>query len=372
MLTHLKASGLFLTLSASETWMGFLVGALPGAAVVIRPFSGMWMERIGRRPIIVLSSVVQTLSCALYLLIDAPDGFAFGVRVVHGFASGALYSSLFTAVTDVLPVHKRTQGIALYGVSGIIPMALGGALGDALVPSGIGTTLADYHTLFLVALATSGTATLISIWIRETRVSRVVGEGAAPSFALIGDSRFVPIWAAGLGFSLSLGASYAFVEVLGRHGGLNLVGRFFSAYAISAVCLRIAFGWVPERFGLYRVLVPSMLAVSLHSLSLVIYPGALGAIVAGAFAGIGHGFSFPILSSLTAQKSAPSETSTSLALFAATFDLGLMIAGPLAGVLVEHWNIHAMFACMAVPPVIGLLVMFRLGRPPTPKDAAGH
>src|SRR5690606_25745715 len=55
---------------------------------------------------------------------------------------GALFTAYFTFVSDLVPASRRTEGIALFGVSGLLPLALNPFIMDS------GIAAADLRWLF--------------------------------------------------------------------------------------------------------------------------------------------------------------------------------------------------------------------------------
>ena len=45
-------------------------------------------------------------------------------RVLMGIGAGALFTGYFAWAGDIIPEERRTEGIALFGVSGLLPLAL--------------------------------------------------------------------------------------------------------------------------------------------------------------------------------------------------------------------------------------------------------
>ena len=68
-----------------------------------------------------------------------------------------------------------------------------------------------------------------------------------------------PIWFVIMMFALGIAPYLVFLKIyLLARPELGSMTTFYSTYAISAVLLRALFSWMPERYGLIRVLIPSM------------------------------------------------------------------------------------------------------------------
>lgn len=338
-------------LGAGEVAIGLLVASLSVAAILSRPLVGRLMDTRGRRVITLVGGVLHLLVPLLYLAADAHPSWAAitGVRLVHGLAQAALFSVLFTIAADLVPAERRAEGIALFGVSGLIPLAVGGLLGDLVIVDG------DYRPLFWITSACAGLGLLSSLALPETR--RDSG-GPARSFvaaALAPELR--PLWFVGTAFAMGLAAYFVFLKTyLLEQPAIGTMGTFFGTYALAAVLLRVFFGRIPERYGLDRVLLPALLVGGSGLVVLALATAPVHLILAGIACGIGHGYAFPILSALVVTRAAPEERGSAIALFTALFDLGLLLGGPSFGVAVRLAGYPATFALAAVLVTIATVV----------------
>lgn len=315
---------------AGEILIGVVIAAMSVAAIASRPMIGRIMDTRGRRLVMIVGGVLHVLAPMLYLLVDGlPDdswGAVIGVRLVHGVAQAAMFSVLFTIAADMIPASRRAEGIALFGISGMIPIAVGGLLGDAVIVDG------DYRSLFWITSACAGLGLLCSLGLPETRR----GGPSRSFFAAALAPELRPLWFVGTAFAMGLAAYFVFLKTyLIEAPELGTMGMFFTTYAIAAVLLRVLFGWVPQRYGMVRVLIPSMLlgASGLWLLAVADSPAYL--ILAAVSCGIGHGFAFPIVSALVVTRARPEERGSAIALFTALFDLGLLLGGPSFGIAVK-------------------------------------
>ena len=65
--------------------------------------------------------------------------------LVHFVLWGALFATYFTYAADLAPPERRTEGIAIFGVAGLLSSGIGPALGEIVLDHG------GYPGLFLVA-----------------------------------------------------------------------------------------------------------------------------------------------------------------------------------------------------------------------------
>lgn len=345
--TFVHLPGYLHQLGAGETLIGFLYGLLAFAALAARPAIGRAMDGRGRRIVILLGSVLEIVVCLAYLTVTSVGPWLAVIRIAHGVAEAALFSSLFTYAADIIPASRRTEGIALFGVSGLLPMSVAGALGDFILGRW------DYPQLFLTAAGFSFVAFLLVLPLREPARP---DEGPARSFlssALQPD--LLPLWFIGGCFATVLAAIFTFLKTYVMETSLGSVGTFFSMYSGAAVLLRLTFSWVPERVGPKRVLFPALgtLAAGLALLAVARSPAMV--LAAGVLCGLGHGYIFPILTGLVVTRARGAERGAAIALFTAVFDLGTLIGGPLFGATVESLGYPPMYAVAAGVAVTGTI-----------------
>lgn len=335
----------------TEVVIGLLVAAMSVAAIAARPFVGRIMDTRGRRVVMLVGGVIHVLATMLYLGLDLlvdPSWLAIvGVRVVHGFAQAAMFSVLFTYAADIVPAERRAEGIALYGVSGLIPMGVGVLLGDWVIVDG------DYSRVFQLAGACAFAGLLATLPLPETRR----GAPGRSFFAAARAPELRPLWFVGTSFAMGLAAYFVFLKTyLLEAPQLGSMTLFFTSYAVAAVLLRVLFGWVPERFGLIRVLIPSLLIGSAGLGLIAFATSPLHMVVAAVACGVGHGFAFPIISALVVMRAQPDERGSAIALFTALFDLGALLGGPCFGVSARYAGYPVTFALAGGLCVIATVV----------------
>lgn len=354
--SYLHLPGWLAELGAREATVGALFGLMSGAAIAIRPLAGRVMDASGRRVVILTGGIVHVIACCLFLTVSSLGPWLVVVRAIQGFAQGAIFGSLYTFAADIVPESRRTEGMGLFGAFGILPFSLGGLLGDVVLARG------TYYDLFVVSAVIALLAVLISLPLREPERPRGAAGPRAGFFGALRQKDLVPIWVAGSLVGMSFAGVCTFVKPLVEAEHVGSVGSFFTAYAFAAVVLRVAFGWVPDRFGPKRALFPSIFAfgVSLGLLAIAREPVTM--VVAGVFVGLGHGFAFPIMSALVVARAPASSRGSAVALFTAIFDAGILVGSPLLGVIAHVATLRVMFALAALVPIAAVVLFARWDR----------
>ena len=333
-------------LGADEVQIGILVGVTALASIVIRPWIGQAMDVRGRRQVIIAGNVLHVPVLALYLTVKALGPWIYIVRILHGLASATLFTSLFTYAADVVPVTRRTQGIAIFGISGLMPIGLGGILGDGILAIG------DFTTLFVTAMGLAVAALLVALPLQDVHGAEV-SEERRGFWAAFGQRDLRPLWLAALVFALALATFFTFLKTFVIETGFGSVGLFFGVYTATAIGLRMVAADLPDRLGHKRVMFPAFGMMAAGFIVLSWADSALDMAIAGFLSGVGHGYVFPIMFGMVVTRARPSERGSASAIFTAVFDVGTLIGGPMFGLAIRFGDYRAMWWLAAGLVVVG-------------------
>jgi len=327
-------------LGASTARIGVLIALEPTAAVLVRPGLGGLMMRRGRRWILRAGGFLNLVAVSLYAVVEDVGWGMTTIRILHGIGIGALFTTFFTYAADISPVTRRTEGLAVFGISGILPAAFAPALGEELV------LRAGFEAMFLAAAAFS-VASLALTWglaEPEEDFTETVPHGF---WRLARERRHFGVWVTAFFFSLGMSSYFAFLEPHARAIGIERAGLFFFCYSGAAVFLRIFGRTLPERVGPRRMLIPALasLATGLYLVARLDSLALLGA--AGLLCGMGHGYLFPILSGMAIDGADRRARGSAMSFFTAVFDLAQMLGPPFFGLVAEVAGYPAMFLCAA-------------------------
>jgi len=340
---YLHLPGFLHELGASEVQIGLLTGATAAAAIAIRPPLGRAIDRGGRRRLVLAAVTLDILVCLLYLTVESLGAWVYAVRVAHGFAEATLFTVLFVMAADRIPASRRTEGLALYSASGMLPISLGGLLGDAILARG------SYDALFAASALAAAVSLACALPLRD-----VVRPAAAPGaprrgfLHALAQRDLAPLWFLGVVFGLVTTSVFTFVKRFVMEEQVATVGSFFSAYTGAAIAVRLLGGSLPDRVGPLRVLLPALATLSAGFACLAVAGDAAQVLAAGVLCGLGHGFTFPILSALAVTRARESERGAAVAILTALPDVGALLGAPSLGWILETRGFGAMFGAAAV------------------------
>ncbi|MER3398142.1 MAG: hypothetical protein C4316_06320 [Chloroflexota bacterium] len=147
---------------------GIAVGLVAGAGIVGAPVGGALSDRVGRKPVILLSVLLS--GPLLYLITLAPQGAALYLLIVlYGLAISMRMPTMESLIADVVPAARRATVLSAYyflanEVSGVATPLIG-LLSD----------LTDLNTAFVVLAIFSIVAGGLAALLRGGREKTVAG-----------------------------------------------------------------------------------------------------------------------------------------------------------------------------------------------------
>lgn len=147
---------------------GIAVGLVAGAGIVGAPVGGALSDRVGRKPVILLSVLLS--GPLLYLITLAPQGVALYLLIVlYGLAISMRMPTMESLIADVVPAARRATVLSAYyflanEVSGVATPLIG-LLSD----------LTDLNTAFVVLAILSIMAGGLAALLRGGRDKTVAG-----------------------------------------------------------------------------------------------------------------------------------------------------------------------------------------------------
>jgi MFS family permease len=352
--------GLLSELGAREAELGRILAMHALMAALLGPVVGRLMDRHGRRPLIRVGGVLALIVSGCYTQLDRLGPQLYALRALDGAASTLLYATMFAYAAELVPVAQRTRGIALFGASGLAPMAISSQLGDLILAR------ADYHTMFATSALFCALGTALCWVLPESRP--VAHADAEPPHGMLRVARqreLLPIWCAALAFFCCLAGVLAFMKPFVLATGYGSVGAFFSVYVLMALSLRVFLGGLPDRIGLRRMVLPAVGSYALGILAIAHASGAASLLLAGALCGIGHGYGFPVLLSLVVARAQPQSRGTATGIYTAIDWSGNLLAPPLLGLLIERAGYGVGFTTFGALAALGLTAFYVLDREPS-------
>lgn len=341
-----------IALGGDRESVGLILGIFTISAVAFRPWFGRQMDLRGRRGIWMAGLVVFVLVALSYGLAGSL-GALFAMRIVHGIGWGASTTAAGTVAADLIPPRRRGEGMGYFGLASNLAMAVGPALGLAIVGR------FGFRIMFLSSALLALGALAFAALIHYPPMEREAGRPALVERAVLAPAAIMFL------MTVSYGGVVSFITLLAEERGIgtDLVGLFFTAYAVVLILTRPAAGLLADRSGPTLVVIPGsvFLIAGLVLLALVPSPAAL--LWSGALYGLGFGAIQPIILALVVDLVPPSRRGTANATFFSAFDLGIGLGSMGLGVVAGWIGFRGMYLAAAVVAFLGLLLYVALREP---------
>jgi MFS family permease len=324
-------------LGAGNVAVGIVIGAYAITGLLLRPFAGRFADRRGRKPAVLIGSLLMAAGGFLYLLPLGVGGL-IAARLVLGAGEGTVFVAGSAWIIDLAPPERRGRVIGLYGLAVWAGLSIGPLIGE-LIQHGAG-----YTPVWILAGVLPLVGALIALRIPDPfRPGKWLEHEHHP---LIAREAVLPGAALALG-SAGYAALAGFVVLHLDERGVGHGALVFGAFATMVVLTRLVGGDLPDRVGPARVAVAAAL-VEAVGLTTIAFAQSMPVAVAGALA-MGAAFSllYPSLSLIVVNQVSEARRGAALGTFTAFFDAGVGLGAPLAGAAVALSSYEGSFLLAA-------------------------
>lgn len=340
--------GRLLQLGITEAGIGVAYSASALAALILRPWFGRILDVVHRRTVLRAAGVGNLAAIIVLAAVDTTGATLWTAFLVQRVLQIVLYTTLLTYAADALPGDLRTQGLAVFGLSGLIPIATANLVGDALLG------IADYPGV----LATAAVSSLVS-WLLVWRLPLLPVLGRRPRrnfWAVVAQKNMLPLWWVTLMFAMGMETIFTFMRTYIDTRRIGSLGLFFAAYGGIAVATRLGGGSRYDALP-HRVVIVAGVGAQAGGLILVaVAPGTAVLTTGALLLGLAHGAVFPILSSQVVNRSRTAERGSAVATFTSVFDIALVMVAPAVGILIELAGYELAFSTVGVVLGSGALI----------------
>ncbi len=341
-----------LELGGSTTAAGLFLGLLTYASALSAPLTGALADRIGRRRMLLVSSVAITAFAAAYAF--APR---WEVLVVLVFFHGLFWSGLLSAsaayMTGLIPNERRAEGIGYWGMATVLATAFAPALGLAIYGLGWKALCASVGVLNLAMAAIA--------WNLEKDPPRTAPHGPFFTKGLVEWRVLAPSLALFL-CSFGYGGVTSFVAMWTEKNGLAPRGLFFTVFSLTVLVLRPLLGRYADRTGPRRVLLPLLgLTAAAFALLAVATTRPLLALSAFLF-GAGFGNVYPVFAAHVTRHVREERRGAAFGAILAAFDIGIGTGSIALGAVIGRAGYPAAYATAAGLAVLSIPAFLLLDR----------
>lgn len=338
-------------LGGSVTQAGLTLTLFMVSAILIRPFSGLIIDKLGQHRTLIISATMFCFIAFGYLFISNMTSL-YILRLIHGVWFSILTTVCVPVVNQFIPDSRRGEGMGYYAMSVNLGIVLGPLIGLSLIPY-LSYTMV---TAVLVAMIFIGYIFCFLIPVQEVKQPDSEAEKTKLGLSDFVERRSLTVALMAMMISFSYASIMSFIAPFASSIHLmQYAGLFFVVFAISMMSLRPITGKIYDRKGPQYVIYPAVLTFSLGLLVLSQIHTLTGFMLAAVLIGLGFGSAQPCLQTLAIQRAPKHRIGYATSTFYTCYDIGIAIGSLVVGMMITKQSFSFAFIICAALTALSLL-----------------
>ncbi|HIK35947.1 MULTISPECIES: MFS transporter [unclassified Thermosynechococcus] len=331
--------------------VGFVMGAFAVGLIGSRSWLGSLADRQGRKITLLIGLAVAAIA-PLFYIVSHNLPLLVAVRLLHGLSIAGFTTGYMALVTDIAPPQHRGEIIGYTSLVHPIGVALGPSLGSWLQMN------YSHGSVFMTASSLAALGFMAAAGVQAVNIPQDPGvprpEKALFWRLLLSERLRIPSLVM-LSVGLTFGTIATFMPLFIATEGFDIsAGLFYSVAAIASFMGRVATGSASDRWGRGIFISASLACYFISMVLLAQAQTSLDILWAAILEGLAGGVVIPMVAALMADRSTTDERGRVLSLSLGGFDLGMALAGPLLGGLIDPLGYRLIFRMAAVFSLLGL------------------
>lgn len=338
-------------LGGSVTQAGLTLTLFMVSAILIRPFSGLIIDKLGQRRTLIISATMFCFIAFGYLFISNMTSL-YILRLFHGVWFSILTTVCVPVVNQFISDSRRGEGMGYYAMSVNLGIVLGPLIGLSLIPY-LSYTMV---TAVLVAMIFIGYIFCFLIPVQEVKQPDSEAEKTKLGLSDFVERKSLTVALMAMMISFSYASIMSFIAPFASSIHLmQYAGLFFVVFAISMMSLRPITGKIYDRKGPQYVIYPAVLTFSLGLLVLSQIHTLTGFMLAAVLIGLGFGSAQPCLQTLAIQRAPKHRIGYATSTFYTCYDIGIAIGSLVVGMMITKQSFSFAFIICAALTALSLL-----------------
>jgi MFS family permease len=345
-------------LSGGPAAVGLAVGAFSVTTLVLRPLAGRWVDRHGRRPLLVGGASLFALLVLGHLLVT-DLAWLVVLRLLLGAAEALYFVAGFAALADLAPPGRAGEALSYNSLALYLGIAIGPVVGQVLL------RWAGFPLVWAGAGVLLAVAALLAAQVPETLQP---ASGPSPPAPLVHPAVLVP----GLGLFIGVGVVGGFLAFAPLHAarlGLDLWSTVLGLFGLVVVACRILFATLPDRVRPLRLAAAALAASGAGLVLIAAVPAAWSLFAGAVLLAIGTAFLTPAVFAAVFSRVPPSQRGSAAGTVSVFIDLGLGGGPVVLGLVAAAGGIPAAFLTAAGLAAAGVVLLASRPVPRAPVPA---
>lgn len=360
---------------AEVTWM---MACYSLAQFFFSPMLGRLSDRVGRRPVL-LVSLLASVASYIWLGFANALWMLFAARLLSGAGAGNIAAAQ-AYITDITPPEGRAKGMGMIGAAFGLGFTIGPALGGLV--AGSDPTAADLSRPAFVAAGLSALA-FITAFVRLKESLPEQGRAGASGPGRLTVARdvltrptlrqLILLFFVAVSAFAAMETTYALWTNSAFGWGPEQVGLVFLYVGIVlAIVQAVLIGPLSRRFGEARLVVTGSALIALGLIGLPFALTLLRLMLVNTLLPLGMGLLNPSLTSLISKQAGIDERGGILGVSQSAGSLARIVGPALAGPLFAAYGRDAPYYAAAATMLIVLVMALRLPRAVLGRDAVAQ
>ena len=306
-------------LKGSATHISLIISLYILGTVLLRPFSGRWADRYGKRK---MSLIFLTLFIICNLAYFGTNAIIplLVVRFINGFGFAVSTTSTAAMAMDWIPKNKKGEGIGYFSLFMSIAMVIGPALGLFL------TNNFDYSVLLIVA-SVFAILSIVFSYFTEEKQKDLSNQSSIEEFKGINkyiERKSLPFSFAGFLLAFAYSSLLSYVALYTIELGYPQVSMFFFiVLAFLIIIPRPYIGKLFDKKGPNALVYPGSVILIIGLIGLANSNEIWSLLISAGIIGLGYGAIFPAYQTLSISSASPQRAGTASATFFLLYDIGI-------------------------------------------------
>ncbi|QHW32735.1 MFS transporter [Paenibacillus rhizovicinus] len=361
-------------LHGDQQQMGLVITVYVIGGVLLRPFSGGWVDRYGQKKMAIVGMVVFLAACISYFGTKNGILLFLVARLIHGMAYALASTATSTVAASIIPASRQGEGMGYFSMFMSIGMVVGPAMGLFLWKD------KNVNVLLLAICIIAAISLAFTIAMKVPERKRNAELQPAPEkkrkgfhWSDIVEPSALPISFVGFILSFSYSSLSGFMSSFTSEiNESKVTSSFFVAFAVMIVAFRPMIGKVFDRYKEHYLYYPGIFLFSVGMLMLSQAHSGTMVLVDGVIMGIGYGALLPCLQALAMKLAPEHRRGSATGTFFLMFDLGYGIGSYIMGLIASYTDYRMMYVVAGIVPIASVVGYYLLHHRKQFKLAAAH
>lgn len=332
----------------SQSMIGFIVGILTLTTILLRPFMGKAVDTWSRKKVFIIGLFV--LACSIFAYQFSVSILSLTIlRLFHGVGWGMVTAAAVTIAADFIPSQRLGEGMAYYGLSTVLSMAIAPMLGLTIVE------ILGFQTLFITTTIVILAGMIVGSMLNYQAVN--LDKEIYTMSTSFFERRAIKPSVINFFISLTFSALTTFIALFALELNVRHIGSFFTVLAFTLFIIRPITGKLIDGKGFTYVMFPGLIALSIAILMITTAQGLLSFLVAAIASGVGFGMLQPSLQALVVYRIPPRRRGAANSTYLLSSDLAFGMGAMLWGIIADIAGYRIMYLSVFIPIVCALVTL---------------